>query len=1175
MTQLDHVTQDISQLQHYRGLGSSCEIVFNACPDKFVVTGTISPIEWRDVGVEVERSIVLKLTSSMTEFREDRNVIRAFDFKASEDGTPGTLHYLRQTWLLRAIGDQLELKSGQSLSQALALLSKDDQIRLWRRIQPEDLAGVRVAFQEGRIKKVDLRLSTVFSCEDPLAMVDQLISLLSLPAARGQKYSGIRKELIAGSSFKKIVHLILTTLWRRGHIFYSLAMTESLVAEAKAETGLTIRSGSLVQVLQDPDLFPNELFRRVCTLEIKALGKRADATQNLYLSWFLLSTNCSDIGDISPELLTATRDFKLASYKWWELLRVSFESVHGSASFPVPPRSRVFGEVRTRSLEWVLREDARLSIWTELYERMFASEYKTYTPQQYTDARHFFRWLMTLESWPSPQALDHKQVRNDGQDRDGSSFREYLDNYATKTTRQKPGPLRAASKTGAMRQLYRVMDFNRQENLSAIALDQRLIGSLRVDNPVAEGDWIWKQAAPRRTHRSAVGTDVLEFCRELLLDRDGSGVPTFGWPQSQSSLRRDWIVVDGAHSGKWPYERSLPGGRIEIWQPTRALAIYLMLELPLRGFQVRWLDSGLGDEYVWDMRAARLVENDSALAEISRSFGVFRPLTNDVLSGNDQIGIYVTTNKTQMWNPEDFRGFTIPWPDAEIYSILDIQREWCKVAATIFHTEKLRLSDDDLNIKANVVDILPGFHVLFRDASSFAGGNRPVSSAKMEALWVLLCGEAQVEWSRRGTPLRLLTQRSGGRADAKRAIHDLHSLRVSGITSLYLKGVPVEIISKYIAGHASIAMTLHYEASDPREIRRRLHAYQHRSESNSGRDDARQLMERLESGESLSPELLKEVFGQDAFTRLLMSNDFLTESQVGIEAAKHVSGSWVWYGDGICPGAKCSEGDELGGPVKGGARSCGNCKFFLTGTAFLYGQAHRCNELMYDLRRLGLERENCYAMKRQAAVGSKAYVNAQARIEEIDAHIEPKLSDWWARYQLLQKSIAATERIAPQGGAQALTSDAPREDFQVSATVTNHVQLLKELSQSSDILNAGQENMGPVLELNSIINVVLSKCGIDPFLLGVPDSVGRATTTVVAEAMQNLFRMHYNCTDTDAYRRIQNVYESVDAMVDPVLAASLASVADAFKPMLQAGASSAVTWDEDVGGRLLGKKAHD
>jgi len=1173
--ELNHVSNDPSQLQRYRGLATGRDIVFNACPDKFFVQEELLKRDWRDVGAEVERSIVLSIVESMAASRGDRNVIRAFDFKPLEDGTAGTLNYLRPTWLLPAIHDQLELTTDQSLSQAISLLTVEEQVLLWRRIQPKDMAGVRRAFQLDRIKKPDLHLDVVFGCEEPLGMVDQLISLLSLPAARGQRYPAAQKKLIAGPTFKKSVHLILTTLWRRGLLFYSLAMTESLVAAAKADTGLRIRSGSLVQVLQDENLFPHDLFRRVSAVEISALGKRADATQNLYLSWFLLSTDCNEIGDISPEILSATREFKLTSYKWWELLRVRFESEHGAASFPVPPRSRVQEEVRTRSLEWVLRDDPGLCVWTGLYERMFASEYKTYTPQQYTEARHFFRWIATLKPWPSPQNITHKHVRNDGPDRDGSSFREYLDSYITKTTRQQPGPLRALTKSAAMRQLYRVMEFNRQENLGAIALDQSLIGSLRVDNPVAEGDWLWKQNVPKRTHRSAVGSDVLEYCRELILDRDASGVPTFGWAQAQDSLKRDWIVVDAVHSGKWPYERSLPGGRIEIWQPTRALAIFLMLELPLRGFQVRWLDSGLGDEFIWDMRAAKLVKNDSPLAEVSRCFGVLRPLDNDVLSGNEEIGIYVTTNKTQMWNPEDFRGFTIPWPGTELYSMLDIQREWCKVAATIFHTEKVRLSDDDLNIKSNVVDILPAFHVLFRDASSFAGGNRPISSAKMEALWILLCGEAQAEWSRRGTPVRLLAQRSGGRVHKKKAIHDLHSLRVSGITSLYLKGVPVEIISKYVAGHASIAMTLHYEASDPREIRRRLDAYRLRSELECGREDASRLMERLDSGDSLTPELLKEVFGQDAVTRLLMSNDFLTDCQVGIEAAKHVAGSWVWYGDGICPGAKCSEGDESGGPVKGGPRSCGNCRFFLTGTAFLYGQAHKCNELMYELRRLGLEREKCYLTKRQAVVGSREYSDAQARVDEIDARIEPKLSDWWARYQLLQKGLRAAERSSRQENSRAVRTESFTEEFRISPTVTDHFQLLKELAQSSDILNAGQESMGPVMELNSIINVVLSKCGIEPFLLGVPDSGGRAITTIVAESMQSLFRMHYKCTDTDAYSKIREMYESMDATADPVLAASLANVAGALRSLTHSDASSAVGLGKDGGGRLLGRGAHE
>ena len=37
-----------------------------------------------------------------------------------------------------------------------------------------------------------------------------------------------------------------------------------------------------------------------------------------------------------------------------------------------------------------------------------------------------------------------------------------------------------------------------------------------------------------------------------------------------------------------------------------------------------------------------------------------------------------------------------------------------------------------------------------------------------------------------------------------------HGLRVTGLTALMEAGVPIEVLSKIVAGHASILMTLHY-----------------------------------------------------------------------------------------------------------------------------------------------------------------------------------------------------------------------------------------------------------------------------------------------------------------------------------------------------------------------------
>lgn len=39
-------------------------------------------------------------------------------------------------------------------------------------------------------------------------------------------------------------------------------------------------------------------------------------------------------------------------------------------------------------------------------------------------------------------------------------------------------------------------------------------------------------------------------------------------------------------------------------------------------------------------------------------------------------------------------------------------------------------------------------------------------------------------------------------------LHDIHTLRVSGITDLLDRGVPLNIVSEYVAGHATYIMTL-------------------------------------------------------------------------------------------------------------------------------------------------------------------------------------------------------------------------------------------------------------------------------------------------------------------------------------------------------------------------------
>lgn len=101
--------------------------------------------------------------------------------------------------------------------------------------------------------------------------------------------------------------------------------------------------------------------------------------------------------------------------------------------------------------------------------------------------------------------------------------------------------------------------------------------------------------------------------------------------------------------------------------------------------------------------------------------------------------------------------------------------------------------------------------------------NEPVADASLRSLWHALVAETEDRLNARGermadgSPMRLTESIRGRDGRTKRrAIFDLHSLRVSVLTALANDGgVPLHILSQCIAGHASVLMTLYYVKSDP------------------------------------------------------------------------------------------------------------------------------------------------------------------------------------------------------------------------------------------------------------------------------------------------------------------------------------------------------------------------
>lgn len=86
---------------------------------------------------------------------------------------------------------------------------------------------------------------------------------------------------------------------------------------------------------------------------------------------------------------------------------------------------------------------------------------------------------------------------------------------------------------------------------------------------------------------------------------------------------------------------------------------------------------------------------------------------------------------------------------------------------------------------------------LFRDPNARRAG-QPIAAARLASFYTRALAEVQERIKRKhGHELRLVERGEDGEL---KWLVDLHSLRVSGITALIESGVPLEVVSQFVAG---------------------------------------------------------------------------------------------------------------------------------------------------------------------------------------------------------------------------------------------------------------------------------------------------------------------------------------------------------------------------------------
>jgi len=472
---------------------------------------------------------------------------------------------------------------------------------------------------------------------------------------------------------------------------------------------------------------------------------------------------------------------------------------------------------------------------------------------------------------------------------------------------------------------------------------------------------------PPRYGRKARQTETLKtplpyrYIRELRsMLAQGDNFSKWTWSQQayDSNYGGDWFVIDPslvnrndpdcvwrmrpATKTKYGYTSEV----VELWSPVRAVALYLKLELPLRTFQVRMLDSGEADTWRYESAAWRL--NTSPLATGSER----RPSQRGVFHRSPSeagAGFYINTNKTADINKdEQNKGYVIPWTHEPALRWLEKLRNWQENYNPITEPTPWRnLEAKHFGYTPPHPDILNergACSFLFRDAaSSGVDRTKPISSGGIQQYWYRLLAELEKRCAARGetlddgSPIVFTYPNS-----LAGTYHPLHALRVSLITAYALDGgVPFPILSKLIAGHARLIMTLYYTKAGKAHVSEIMQDADKRMLEHEAASSRRFLMEKTYDN-------IKESFA------------FNSPDALNAVSQQKSAASFQFQDKGICPvgGGLCDIGGEevtkkgeesLYAPVSGypQERNCVRCRFFLTGPAFIPGLQAHANSVSY------------------------------------------------------------------------------------------------------------------------------------------------------------------------------------------------------------------------------------
>ncbi|EKN4581188.1 hypothetical protein PXQ17_001556 [Vibrio parahaemolyticus] len=527
----------------------------------------------------------------------------------------------------------------------------------------------------------------------------------------------------------------------------------------------------------------------------------------------------------------------------------------------------------------------------------------------------------------------------------------------------------------------------------------------------------------------------------------------------------------------------------KIWSPVRAIEMYVLFSLPLRGIQICYLDSGEADDYklieqddgnlIW-------VVNDNPLASHLGNKGF---LHREI---GDSIGMNISTNKTSKHEG----GYTVPWMPLDVAKWVIRLRDW----QTKYNPLRTPTPWSDITTPAEIHQKILKKRgsqcFLFRDPRDSIKRNtnppgsqpflpNPAFSAFEKLLYLIQNDDMPLAQIKKG--------KSGGADTDYQSIYSPHTLRVSHISALLFEGDGLDpAIVQKLVGHANLVMTIYYGVINSEQMRDKLTGQYKEIAANKQKQYQASLLSRN----------IEEAKGELIF----LSNG---AGQVAWE------NSAIRFKDcGMCPVAngRCDEG---GPPINPGsktliysrAKSCYQCRFFVTGPAFMGGLLAKFNEINVAKKRasnriesLGNKKKRTRLKRKQAEDQQKPTDNIKLDLEQINTAIDAEQVKFYSisadQGAIFRKVLSCIHKINDATSDEkdtngvALILNRDEAEVGISLDESSDFRMLAEVCEDAQIYDSIDDSEA-VIQREKFLDTMLKENGFDAIFFQLDEDQSR------------------------------------------------------------------------------------